>query len=424
MVEIGAVGDSNDSSPNRDFELGAALNAADGYNPASTLIPINRAGGITRAVGVPSVGGSLFGGRAILIDMTGGPNSIMREDVAQSLLLDSGAASREGGTRMGAWAIAREILDEAQLYANDPAGYRRLASDGRYKVTDLAALQPVLAGRVPLFVSVNRAADIRNVIRFKNDYGLKLIIVGGAEAWREARALAAADIPVIVDALANLPGDFESLSSTLKNAALLNQAGVEISFYNPPGFGAHNLRLLTQLAGNAVADGLPFDAALAALTLYPARMFGIDGELGTLEVGKRADIVVWDGDPLELSTHVVTVLIDGQVQDLRNRQQMLSERYRTLIVVSARTPIAAAIRVKCDKSGSLVVAIVLADNHAHQLWTTVGHPTYAHVSSTGKAGRKGSIRNSRLRRESVRLCWSRLHSRYCTATSRARQPER
>ncbi|MEO1149475.1 MAG: amidohydrolase family protein [Pseudomonadota bacterium] len=330
LAEISAVADSNDAGPDRSFELGASLDAGDAFNPASTLIPINRAGGVTRAVSVPNVGGSLFGGKAIFVDLTGEAGSVFKRDVGQTLILNAGGANRAGGTRMGAYALAREMLEEAQLFANDPAGYRRLVTDGRYTVSDLRALGPVLSGEVPLFVVVHRAVDIRNVIRMKSDFGLNIILVGAAEGWREAAALAAANVPVIIDGLANLPQNFETLSATLRNAALLNQAGVTIGFYNPQGFGDHNLRLLPQMAGNAVAEGLPFDAALAALTLGPATMFGLDGEMGSLEAGKRADVVVWDGDPLEVTSAPVAVLIDGKVQDLNNRQQMLLDRYRTL----------------------------------------------------------------------------------------------
>ncbi|MEM1192345.1 MAG: amidohydrolase family protein [Pseudomonadota bacterium] len=330
LSEISAVADSNDAGPDREFELGASLDAGDAFNPASTLIPINRAGGVTRAVSVPGVGGSLFGGKAIMVDLTGTPGSIVKRDVGQTLILNAGGAGRAGGTRMGAYALAREMFEEAQLFANDPAGYRRLATDGRYTVGDLRALGPVLAGEMPLFVIVHRAADIRNVIRMKSDYGLDIILVGAAEGWREAAALAAANVPVILDGLANLPQSFETLAATARNAVLLNQAGVTIGFYNPQGFGDHNLRLLTQMAGNAVAEGLPFDDALAALTLAPAEMFGLDGEMGSLVAGKRADIVVWDGDPLEVTSAPVAVLIDGKLQDLNNRQQMLLDRYRTL----------------------------------------------------------------------------------------------
>ncbi len=330
IVEIGAVADSNDSGPNRSFELSAALNAADAYNPASTLVSVNRAGGVTRAVSVPSAGGSIFGGEAIMIDLTGGNNSITRAGIARSVQLGSGGISREGGTRLGVWAIVRETLDAAQTYANNPASYIADSSEGRYTVSDLKALGPVIRGEQRLLATVNRAADIRTLIKLKNDYRLNVIIVGGAEAWREARALAAANISVILDPMENLPANFESLSATLRNAAILNQAGVKISFFNPQGFGAHNLRLHRQQAGNAVANGLPFDAALAALTRNPAQMFGIGGRLGTIEVGKRGDVVVWDGDPLEVTTSAVAVIIDGQPQSLDNRQQKLLERYRDL----------------------------------------------------------------------------------------------
>ncbi len=329
LSEVGAVADSNDTRPNNNFPLGASLDAADGFNPASSLIAINRAGGVTRAVSVPSAGGSLFGGQSILVDLTGKNNSLIKRSVSQSVLIGGGGTGRAGGTKLGVWAILRETLAEAQTYANNPAGYRQLSSDGRYKVSDLAALRPVIEGRQPLLVSVDRAADIRNVIRLKNDYGLKIVIVSGREAWREARALAAANIPVILDPLANLPSDFDTIGSTLKNAAFLNQAGVVIGFYGPQS-GTHNLRLLPQLAGNAVAEGLPYDAALKALTLNPAKIYGIDTDLGTIEVGKIADIVVWDGDPLEITTRVSDVVINGVAQSLDNRQQHLLERYKDL----------------------------------------------------------------------------------------------
>ena len=169
-----------------------------------------------------------------------------------------------------------------------------------------------------------------NLIKLKNDYNLDVVIVGGSEAWRVARPLATANIPVIVDALYNLPQQFEDMGATLENAGRLARAGVPIAFYNPPGFGAHNLRALPQLAGNAVANGMTKDAAIAALTINPARMLGIDGRYGSLEVGKGADIVIWDGDPLEVTSRPITVMIDGKLTSLENRQTRLRERYKDL----------------------------------------------------------------------------------------------
>lgn len=332
LSEINLDAEANDAGPQREvgFPLGAALDAVDAYNPTSIVIPINRAGGVTRALSAPQAGDSLFGGRAAVIDMSGRTNSVTKRQAAQILEMGYSGATRAGDTRMGAWALLREYLDEARSYAANPNDYVRRPRDGRFAVSDLRALGPVIAGDQPLIVSVNGAKDIRNLIRLKNIYNLDVIIAGGSEAWREAEALATADIPVILDPLFNLPAQFEDLGATLENAARLNEAGVKISFYNPPGFGAHNLRLLTQQAGNAVANGLPHDAAIAALTINPAEMFDLDGQLGSLEAGKIADVVIWEGDPLELDTQPEAVFINGQRQDLGNRQQMLSDRYRDL----------------------------------------------------------------------------------------------
>ena len=330
LVEIGADQESNDSYPEGGFSLGAALDATDAYNPSSTLIPINRAGGITRALSTPSAGDTLFGGNAAVIDMSGRVNSIMKPAAAQVLVMGYGGAARAGDTRMGSWLVLREYLDEARSYRANPNDYVRRPHEGRFLVSDLKALGPVIAGEQPLLVRIDGANDIRKLIELKNTYRLRVIVVGGSEAWRVGDALQAANIPVILDPLVNLPSQFEDLSATLENAARLHAAGVKIAFYNPPGFGAHNLRALTQQAGNAVAEGLPHDAAMAALTINPAEMFGLASRLGTLEAGKIADVVVWDGDPLEVTTQPEAVLIDGVVQDLGNRQNALMKRYRDL----------------------------------------------------------------------------------------------
>ena len=330
LVEIGGDQESNDSYPESGFSLGATLDATDAYNPSSTLIPINRAGGITRALSAPSAGDTLFGGKAAVIDMSGNVNSIMKPAAAQVLVMGYGGAARAGDTRMGSWHVLREYLDEARAYRANPNDYIRRPHEGRFLVSDLKALGAVVAGEQPLIVRIDGANEIRKLIALKNTYGLRVIVVGGSEAWRVGDALQAANIPVVLDPLVNLPGQFEDLSATLKNAARLNAAGVKIAFYNPPGFGAHNLRLLPQQAGNAVADGLPYDAALAALTINPAEMFGLSSQLGTLEVGKIADVVIWDGDPLEVTTQPEAVLINGVIQDLDNRQTALMKRYRDL----------------------------------------------------------------------------------------------
>ena len=326
LVEIGAVSESNDSRAGEGFPLGAALNVVDAFNPSSVLIPVNRAGGITRAVSAPNAGDTIFGGRAAVVDLSGRVNSITRADAAQIVSMGSSGARLYGGTRMGAWAVLREYLDEARSYQANPNDYVRRPHDGRFAVSDLKALGPVISGEQPLIVEINGANDIRTLIRLKNTYRLRVIIAGGSEAWRVAGDLAAANIPVITSGMDNLPSQFEEIDTTLKNAARLNRAGVKIGFYE----GAHSLTLTRQHAGNAVAEGLPFDAALKALTLWPAEMFGLAQDLGSLDVGKVADVVIWDGDPLEVTSVPEAVFIAGRPQDLENRQHMLMERYRDL----------------------------------------------------------------------------------------------
>jgi imidazolonepropionase-like amidohydrolase len=155
---------------------------------------------------------------------------------------------------------------------------------------------------------------------------VRVAIEGGAEAGKVAPALANANVPVFVDPLANLPGSFDSIGASLENAARLHAAGVAVGF-TQSGDASHNARKIRQLAGNAVANGLPWDAALAALTRVPAQVLGISGELGSIAPGQRADLVLWSGDPLEVSTLAQQVWLDGEAQPMRSRQTELRDRY-------------------------------------------------------------------------------------------------
>lgn len=327
LEELGYDAEANDARPDEGFPFGASLDAIDAYNPTSPVIAVNRAGGVTRALTIPEAGGSLFGGQGAIIDLSGRIGSVTKPHVAQSAMLGFAGAARAGDTRLGAWALMRDMLDEAKTYAANPRDYLLRKGEERYTAKDLKALGPVISGDEPLIVSINRAADIRNLLRLKNDYNLKVIVLGGSEAWRVARELAAASVPVILNPMDNLPAQFEDMSATLANAAKLNDAGVKIAFSNGDTF---NLRLLPQLAGNAVAGGLSYDAALAALTINPATMFGLQSRLGSLEPGKAADVVVWDGDPLELSSRPTAIFIDGRQMSLENRQTKLRDRYKDL----------------------------------------------------------------------------------------------
>ena len=171
---------------------------------------------------------------------------------------------------------------------------------------------------------VDRASDILAVVSFARRNGMKAVIAGGSEAWVVAQELAQAEVPVILDPLKDLPGDFDHLGASLGNAARLQRAGVRIAFSNGD---SHNARLTRQLAGNAVAHGLPWDSALAAITANPAEIFGLGATRGHIAVGQVADLVLWSADPLEVTTLADRVWIAGRPVELRSRQTELRDRY-------------------------------------------------------------------------------------------------
>ena len=329
LVEIGLDNEANDSSPEDDYPHSASLDAADAFNPAATLIAINRAGGVTRAVSAPEPGPKMFGGIGAIVDLSGRTGSITRAGALQSVALGYAGAERNGDTRLGAWSAFRDAIEEARAYAANPGGYALRPRMTGLTLNDLEALAPAARGQQPIVVAANSAMDLRTLIKTKAQYGLDVIVLGGTEAHLVAKELAAAQIPVILNPFRNLPSQFEDLAATQANAAKLHAAGVTIAFYDPPS-GTHNLRLLPQLAGNAVANGLPYAAALAALTINPARIYGVEGRHGSVEIGKAGDLVVWDGDPLEVSSRPVAVYIDGRATSLVTRQTRLRDRYRDL----------------------------------------------------------------------------------------------
>src|SRR5690606_6890021 len=189
-----------------------------------------------------------------------------------------------------------------------------------------ATLSRYLAGDGRIVVRVDRAADIRQLLRWSQRQGVRIAIAGGAEAWRIAPDIARAGVPVFVDSLANLPGNFDRLAATLENAARLRAAGVSVGF-TQSGDASHNARKVRQLAGNAVANGLPWADGLAGLTRVPAETFGVADQVGTIAVGKRADIVLWKGDPLDVASSAQQVWLDGRAIPMRSRQTELRDRY-------------------------------------------------------------------------------------------------
>ena len=238
------------------------------------------------------------------------------------------SAGVAGGSRGGASLRLREVLEDARFWrdnrtAFDAGGTRGLSASR----LDFEALGPVLDGEIPLIVNVHRAADIEAVLRIAEDFGLSLVISGASEAWLVADRLAAARVPVIVKPLSNSPAGFDRLGARFDNASLLHLAGVKVVIGS---FNSHNARWLLHEAGNAVRFGLPWGVALRAVTLAPAEALRVGDLYGSLEPGKVGNLVVWTGDPFELSTRVEAVVIRGVVTSPDNRQIELLRRYRYL----------------------------------------------------------------------------------------------
>lgn len=329
MSEVGLSEISGSGAPNdADVEgslVSAGADAGRAFNPNVTAIPVTRIEGVTRAAIAPSASGTIFDGRGALVSMSGAPDSVFRERAFMVVELGETGAGRTGGSRAALWPAFEAALRDAREYPNR---YRSGQGGAVLNEIDAAALQPFARGQGLFLVHLESAADIRRLIRFKRaNPSLRFAIHGGAEAWQVADELADANIPVILDPLSNLPDRFERLSARLDNAVLLNQAGVKFAIAPGPGsVDAHQARLVLQLAGNAVANGLPWDAAFAAVSRGPAEIFGASN-FGRLERNYAADVVIWDGDPLQVTSAPTAVFIDGQEQSLTSRQTQLRDRY-------------------------------------------------------------------------------------------------
>jgi imidazolonepropionase-like amidohydrolase len=330
LVEVDLVAETNEGSFSAaDDTVHAAYRVTDGYNPASVAIPVVRSGGVTSVASVPR--GALVSGTSALVSLksTGTTEALTRKaPLGMHATLGRGALPHARGSRGMALERLREVLDDAVQFGRRKGAYERNQTrDFAASRLDLEALLPVVRGQLPLFVNVDRAADVRAALRVARDLRLRLVVVGGAEAWQVADELAQARVPVILNPVANLPANFDALHVRDDGAALLRKAGVTVAISTLAGF--HSAHRLRQAAGTAVAHGLPWADALAAITSAPAEIFGMKG-LGAVRTGAVADVVVWSGDPLELSSRPLHVFIDGVEQPLKHRQSKLLDRYRRL----------------------------------------------------------------------------------------------
>lgn len=330
LVDVGAVDASNDSGAAKS-PFNAALDISAAINPAAQPIAVARANGVTRAAVAPLGTGAIFGGQGAIIDLGTDPNPITLPRAFQYAELGEAGARLAGGSRVASYANLRNALDEAREIALAPAGPRR--DDVLLTRRDAAALVPVVTGRQPLLIHVERAADIRMALSLKKDFpALKLGIVGAAEGWMAAADLAAAGVAVFTNPLHDLPDQFESLGATQSNVGRMAAAGVKVAVGKLDG----NSPTVTQYAGNLVAltrvpraSGLTWDKAFAAISSGPAEALGAGDRIGSLRAGRAGDVVIWDGDPLEAKSGVVKIFVDGVEQPLTNHQSRLRDRYLT-----------------------------------------------------------------------------------------------
>lgn len=314
ITEVGAVKESNDGSLSLK-EMRPEFDVVPAYNPNSSLVPVTRIEGFSFTLLGAGAQGTIFGGQGRMVALDGGFESFLGGPV---LFINIGrdASSLAGESRAGQWML----LNQAMLEADQPPASTETALLTRAGRGTLS----VFANNGKVVFDVDRASDILETLRFAKEYGLDAVISGGREAWMVAEQLASARVPVLLNPLYNLPSNFDSLGSRLDNAAILEAAGVTVAI---SGAGSHNARKQRQMAGNAVAHGLPHESGVAALTSNPARIFGVEDQQGSIRRDMPANLVLWNGDPLEVTSAAEVVIINGKLIPMKSRQTELRDRY-------------------------------------------------------------------------------------------------
>jgi len=363
-VDLSAGGADDTQAQNGPFS--AAIDVSPAINPLYTPVAVNRADGVTRALVAPVTAKSIFAGQGAVIDTGADMNAVMRARVFQFVELGETGANDAGGSRASAHILFRNALREArelQRFAQpvsagrttppdartdpivrDPNESRILGPNARRSEDvlltrfDAAALVPVLQGRQYLLVHVERASDILQVLDLRREFpSLRIVIVGASEGWMVAEEIARSGIPVIASPVNDLPASFEQLAATQSNVGRMLDAGVKVAMGTINDDETRNVFRQRQYAGNLVAlanvpgaTGVSWGEALRLITSAPAETVGLGGEIGSLAPGRRADVVIWSGDPLDPRSAAETVFIDGVEQPLTNHQTKLRDRYRHL----------------------------------------------------------------------------------------------
>lgn len=337
LTEIGSIQETRDTTELGDFN--PHMRAIVAVQPHSELIPVSRANGVTTAITRPS--GRLVSGQAALINLDGWTWQEMTVKTPTAMAMEYPRAPRGRGA---AFIQAEATANIAQLQERQLGALRRKLEDAQAyakakeaRAADkslparpmdhvLEALIPVVKGEMPVLMVANSERDIKGAIEIADKYKLKLIISGAEDAWKLASTLKEKNIPVIIGPVTDLPNsEDDDYDINFSHASKLHKAGVKFAFQTADAAYARNL---PYQAGTSAAFGLPKDEALKAVTIYPAQIFGVDKLLGSVEVGKMANLIVTDGDPLEFKTNIKHMFINGKPVDLSSRHTKLYDKFK------------------------------------------------------------------------------------------------
>lgn len=323
LVEVGAVSATRDSS---DKKADLTFDASLAFNPKSTLIAYARKGGITSNLVTPYGGEKVFTGQSFVVNLSGDFDSVIAPNNA--VMVSLGSSSK--GSRATKLQTLSNNLEDAQkaLAKAKKAKANKKGKDEKEAKTPSRSelvMNAILSGDKPLIAYADRATDILFLLKLKQKFNLNLILAGASDAVLVSDEIAKANVVVMMSAIDNLPGSFDSLHNSLVNVAKLTKAGVKVIISNSGE--SYNINQLRFDAGVAIANGLETTSALAAVTANVADSFNLNS--GRIAVGKNADLVLWSSDPFEISTKVDAMWINGQAMSLKSRQDALRERYTT-----------------------------------------------------------------------------------------------
>lgn len=324
LIEVSSATETIDHSAKVGVP-GAAFDVQTAINANSMLIQLARTDGLTRAVSYPGASPvPPFAGMGVLLHLGDSGDIVERARVGVFVSINGRSAVSSVGSRAAQWQLLRTALETAKTSLATPASPAT-------RPPDVLALEPVLGGKIPLAISTHRESDLRQAAKLARDFNIRVVVIGGAQAWRVANELAAAKIAVVLDPMTNLPISFDEVGGRLDNAAILRKAGVTIAM-SLGGVQSYNAGLsLREGAGLAVANGLPYIEGLRSIISAPAQIWGVADHHGTIAPGLDADLVIWDADPLEPSSLATAVFIQGKEISLATHQSELRDRYLPLV---------------------------------------------------------------------------------------------